>query len=82
VRHVGGAVRRRRRRGRAGSPRGVPGAARGADGSFIHFDIEDRLRREPGVEEVRVVETWTPAWTKSRITPEGREALRRFGVSM
>jgi metal-sulfur cluster biosynthetic enzyme len=50
--------------------------------AFIHFDIEDRLRREPGVEEVRVVETWTPAWTKSRITPEGREALRRFGVSM
>lgn len=50
--------------------------------AFIHFDIEDRLRREPGVEEVRVVETWTPAWTKSRISPEGREALRRFGVSM
>ncbi len=50
--------------------------------AFIHFDIEDRLRREPGVEEVRVVETWTPAWTKGRISPEGREALRRFGVSM
>ena len=50
--------------------------------AFIHFDIEDRLRREPGVEEVRVVETWTPAWTKARISPEGREALRRFGVSM
>jgi metal-sulfur cluster biosynthetic enzyme len=50
--------------------------------AFIHYDIEDRLRREPGVEEVRVVETWTPAWTKARISPEGREALRRFGVSM
>jgi metal-sulfur cluster biosynthetic enzyme len=50
--------------------------------AFIHFDIEDRLRREPGVEEVRVVETWTPAWTKGRISPEGRESLRRFGVSM
>lgn len=50
--------------------------------AFIHFDIEDRLRREPGVENVRVVETWTPAWTKGRISPEGREALRRFGVSM
>jgi metal-sulfur cluster biosynthetic enzyme len=50
--------------------------------AFIHYDIQDRLQREPGVEEVRVIETWTPAWTKSRITPEGREALRKFGVSM
>jgi len=50
--------------------------------AFIHYDIQDRLKREPGVAEVRVNETWTPAWTKSRISPEGREALRRFGVSM
>ena len=50
--------------------------------AFIHYDIQDRLQREPGVDEVRVIETWTPAWTKSRISPEGREALRKFGVSM
>lgn len=50
--------------------------------AFIHYDIQDRLQREPGVEEVKVIETWTPAWTKSRISPEGREALRKFGVSM
>jgi metal-sulfur cluster biosynthetic enzyme len=50
--------------------------------AFIHYDIADRLQREPGVEEVKVIETWTPAWTKSRITPEGKEALRKFGVSM
>lgn len=50
--------------------------------AFIHYDIQDRLQREAGVEEVRVIETWTPAWTKSRISPEGREALRKFGVSM
>jgi metal-sulfur cluster biosynthetic enzyme len=50
--------------------------------AFIHYDIQDRLQREPGVDEVKVIETWTPAWTKSRITPEGREALRKFGVSM
>jgi metal-sulfur cluster biosynthetic enzyme len=50
--------------------------------AFIHYDIQDRLQREPGVEDVRVNETWTPAWTKSRITPEGRETLRKFGVSM
>ena len=50
--------------------------------AFIHYDIQDRLQREPGVDEVKVIETWSPAWTKSRITPEGREALRKFGVSM
>ena len=50
--------------------------------AFIHFDIQDRLRREPGVDEVVVNEVWTPAWTKARITPEGRETLRAFGVSM
>ena len=50
--------------------------------AFIHFDIQDRLKREPGVEEVVVKEVWSPAWTKGRVSPEGREALRRSGVSM
>jgi metal-sulfur cluster biosynthetic enzyme len=50
--------------------------------AFIHYDIQDRLKREPGVAEVKVNETWTPAWTKSRISPQGREVLRTFGVSM
>jgi len=50
--------------------------------AFIHFDIQDRLQQVPGVGEVTVNEVWTPAWTKARITPEGRETLRTFGVSM
>ena len=50
--------------------------------AFIHFDIQDRLTRVDGVERVEVKEVWDPAWTKGRISPEGREALRRFGVSM
>jgi metal-sulfur cluster biosynthetic enzyme len=50
--------------------------------AFIHYDIQDRLQREPGVDDVRVNETWTPAWTKARISPEGRETLRKYGVSM
>jgi metal-sulfur cluster biosynthetic enzyme len=50
--------------------------------AFIHFDIQDRLQREPGVEDVKVNEVWTPAWTKARITPEGRETMRTFGISM
>lgn len=50
--------------------------------AFIHFDIQDRLQREPGVAEVKVNEVWTPAWTKARISPEGRELLKTMGVSM
>ena len=50
--------------------------------AFIHFDIQDRLAREPGVREVRVNEVWTPAWNKSRITEEGRQLLKTMGVSM
>ena len=50
--------------------------------AFIHFDIQDRLQREPGVAEVKVNEVWTPAWTKARISPEGREMLKTMGVSM
>jgi metal-sulfur cluster biosynthetic enzyme len=50
--------------------------------AFIHYDIQDRLQREPGVDEVVVNETWTPAWTKARVSPEGRQTLRKFGVSM
>ncbi len=50
--------------------------------AFIHFDIQDRLQREPGVDEVKVNEVWTPAWTKARISPEGREMLKTMGVSM
>lgn len=50
--------------------------------AFIHFDIQDRLRREEGVAEVRVNEVWDPAWSKARISPEGREMLKKYGVSM
>jgi metal-sulfur cluster biosynthetic enzyme len=50
--------------------------------AFIHFDIQDRLQREPGVDRVRVNEVWDPAWNKSRISPHGRQMLKTFGVSM
>ncbi len=50
--------------------------------AFIHYDIQDRLKREEGVEEVRIHEVWNPPWTKARITREGREQLKHFGVSM
>ena len=50
--------------------------------AFIKYDVEERLRREPGVEVVRIHEVWNPAWTKERVTVKGREQLRAFGVSL
>jgi metal-sulfur cluster biosynthetic enzyme len=50
--------------------------------AFIHFDIQDRLMREPGVGSVSVNEVWDPAWNKSRISPHGRAMLKQFGVAM
>ena len=48
--------------------------------SFIRFDLEERLLREPDVREVRIREVWSPAWTRARISPAGREQMKRFGV--
>jgi metal-sulfur cluster biosynthetic enzyme len=48
---------------------------------FIHQDIRDRLEREADVAEVRIRDVWDPPWTVDRLTPEGRAALKRFGVA-
>lgn len=40
--------------------------------AFIRFDIEERLKKEAGVEEVRIHEVWNPPWTRDRVTPEGQ----------
>jgi metal-sulfur cluster biosynthetic enzyme len=48
--------------------------------AFIREDVEARLRREPGVREVRIREVWDPPWTVERITPAGRERLAALGV--
>lgn len=50
--------------------------------AFIHMDIEDQLRQVEGIAAVRVREVWTPAWTKARITPAGRERLVELGTSV
>jgi metal-sulfur cluster biosynthetic enzyme len=48
---------------------------------FIREDISDRLQSEPWIDSVELVEVWDPPWTTDRISPEGREKLRRLGVS-
>jgi len=48
---------------------------------FIMHDIRARLLQEPGVREVHIDIVWDPVWTKARLTEEGIEILRTWGVS-
>lgn len=48
---------------------------------FIMDDIRIRLLQEPGVKEVRIDIVWDPVWTKARLSEEGIEILRSWGVS-
>ena len=48
---------------------------------FIREDITDRLLSEHWIDRVELVEVWDPPWTSDRITLEGREKLKRMGVS-
>ncbi|MBI3410800.1 MAG: phenylacetate-CoA oxygenase subunit PaaJ [Planctomycetes bacterium] len=48
--------------------------------------IENEIRRcvsaLPGVTSVEVQSTYSPPWSVDRITPSGRESLRRYGVTV
>jgi metal-sulfur cluster biosynthetic enzyme len=48
---------------------------------FIIDDIRERLLREPGVECVEIEIVWDPVWTKARLSEEGTEILRTWGIS-
>ncbi len=49
--------------------------------SFIRQDLTDRLLLEPDVRHVEIVEVWSPAWTRARMTARGRTLMRTFGVA-
>src|SRR5438045_2924994 len=48
---------------------------------FITDDIRTRLLQEPDVREVHIEIVWDPVWTKARLTEEGIEIMRSWGVS-
>ena len=48
---------------------------------FIMDDIRSRLLQEPGVRKVCIEIVWDPVWTKARLSEEGIEILRTWGVS-
>jgi len=45
-------------------------------------DVHERLMALSGVRSVKVNVVWNPPWTKSRLTPRGRDALHSFGVAV
>ncbi len=48
---------------------------------FIMDDIRTCLLQEPGVDEVRIEVVWDPVWTKARLTEDGIDTMRTWGVA-
>ena len=49
---------------------------------FIKDDIRERLLREDDVDHVEVNETWEVNWSARRVSADGREGMRRYGISL
>lgn len=48
---------------------------------FITDDIRARLLKEPGVREVEIEIVWDPVWSKARLSDEGIDVMRMWGIS-
>jgi|SRR6185312_15688398 len=48
---------------------------------FIMDDIRARLLREQGVREVHIEIVWDPIWTKARLSEDGIEIMRTWGIA-
>ncbi len=48
---------------------------------FIIDDIRERLLQEPEVREIHIGIVWEPVWTKARLSEEGIDIMRSWGVS-
>ena len=52
-------------------------------GAYLVQAVEMLLRRKfPELKEVKVELTFDPPWTIERLTPEGRETLRKMGFNV
>jgi metal-sulfur cluster biosynthetic enzyme len=48
---------------------------------FILEDVRTCLLRQPGVDDVNIEIVWDPVWTKARLSEEGIEIMRTWGIS-
>ncbi|HLW01062.1 MAG TPA: metal-sulfur cluster assembly factor [Ktedonobacterales bacterium] len=49
---------------------------------MILDDARARLLQVPGVERVEIEIVWEPVWTPARLTEEGRDTLRMWGIGL
>jgi metal-sulfur cluster biosynthetic enzyme len=49
---------------------------------MILGDIRERLLAEPGVKAVVIDVVWDPPWSADRLTSEGRDTLRAWGLAV
>jgi phenylacetate-CoA oxygenase PaaJ subunit len=49
---------------------------------LITSDVKETVEQVPGVEALQIEVVWSPPWTKDKITDEGREVLRYYGVGV
>ncbi|GAC1624956.1 MAG: iron-sulfur cluster assembly protein [Ktedonobacteraceae bacterium] len=48
---------------------------------FIMDDIRNRLLQEPEVQQVKIEIVWDPVWTKARLSEDGIDIMRTWGIS-
>lgn len=46
------------------------------------MDVRDRVRREPGIDDVHIEIVWDPPWTAARLAPDTIEQLAAWGVAV
>jgi phenylacetate-CoA oxygenase PaaJ subunit len=49
---------------------------------MITSDVKEAIGKIPEVKDIRIEVVWSPPWTKDRISNEGREVLRYYGVGV
>ncbi len=49
---------------------------------MILLDVDEEVRKIPGVKSVDIEIVWSPPWTRNKITPAGREILQYYGVGV
>jgi len=49
---------------------------------MILDDIRARLMQEPGVRDVQFEIVWDPPWNKARLSANGRELLKMWGIAV
>lgn len=50
--------------------------------NMIIEDVREKVQALPGVCATHVNVVWNPPWTKTRLTPKGREVLSSLGIAV